>query len=306
MNAAAAALFVGLLIALAIFALFLAAYRFVPRRDPVSERLAEYSQRELPKQDDEAAGTRRPGPKWLARGLARADLPLAPNEYLLIILGMGVLGVLLGTLRLNFAAGLLLGGLFAYLPIFYLRMAEGRRKRAFGAQLPDVLTLLTGSLRAGYGLNQAMELLVEQMPPPAAREFGRVVTATSLGIPLPRALEEMARRVGSDDLDLVVMAISVQQEMGGNLAHILETIGHTVRERVRILREVQVLTAQQRMTGYVLAALPIFLSVALSLMRPGYFEPFFEPGLIRLIPMAGITLMVIGFFLIQRVVDINV
>lgn len=310
------ALIFGLLIALGIFVIFFGIYRLVPRRDPVAERLVEYGQMDLPANLE---GTVRPvlpltqrllaglglGPK-LAAALARADLPLTAAEYALIIFGAGFLGFALGWLRANSAVGLLLAVIFGYLPIFYLHWTEARRKRAFTRQLPDVITLLAGSLRAGYGLNQAIELLVDQMPEPAAKEFGRTLAAVNLGVPLVRALQEMAQRVGSDDLDLVVMAITVQNEVGGNLAHVLETIGHTVRERIRILREVRVLSAQQRLTGYILAAVPVFLTVMLSILLPGYFDPFFEPGLIRVVPIVGIMLMLVGFFLIQRIVDIKV
>ena len=127
-----------------------------------------------------------------------------------------------------------------------------------------------------------------------------------MGVPLQRALKDMAARAGSDDLSLVVTAINVQYEMGGNLAMVLESISQTVRERIRITREIQVLTAQQRLTGYILAAFPIFLAVVITLMQPDYFAPFFEPGPIRLLPMAALVMLVIGFFFIRRIVDIDV
>ena len=130
--------------------------------------------------------------------------------------------------------------------------------------------------------------------------------AIGLGVPVQRALANMASRVGSDDLDLVVTAISVQYEMGGNLAQILETIGNTVRERIRVLREIRVLTAQQRLTGTILGLLPIGIVVMLIITSPGYFDPFFEPGLIRILPVVGVFMMIVGFFLIRRIVDIEV
>ena len=130
--------------------------------------------------------------------------------------------------------------------------------------------------------------------------------AMSLGLPLHQALEAMAERIQSDDLDLVVTAINIQNEMGGNLSSILETITDTIRERVRILREVQVLTAQQRMTGNILAGMPIILAIGFSFISPGYFDPFFEPGWPRLMPMAAGVMIVIGFVIIRKIVDIKV
>ena len=126
-----------------------------------------------------------------------------------------------------------------------------------------------------------------------------------LGVPLQGALDAMADRVQSDDLDLVVTAIGIQNELGGNLAQVLDTIGETIRERIRILREVRVLTAQQRLTGYLLALVPIALVIAFALLSPGYFDPLLKPGPIRLLPIFAIVMMVIGFVLIRRIVDIE-
>lgn len=307
----------GICVALTILLVFIGIWRLVSKRDDaVSARLREYGAGDPALDDGPGRRPRLPATSRLINGfglgpglaaaLAQADLPLTAAEFTLIVLGSGLLGFLLGALRQNLVIGLLLGVALASLPIFYLRLAQTRRRRAFISQLPDVLTLLVGALRAGYGLSQALDLLVEQMPPPSSTEFARIVRATNLGIPLQRALFDAAARVGSDDLDLVVTAVSVQYEMGGNLANILDTIGETIRDRIRILREVRVLTAQQRLTGYILAAAPIVLAIGLSLLRPGYFDPFFEPGLVRLLPLIGIVMMVVGFLLIRRIVDIEV
>ena len=120
------------------------------------------------------------------------------------------------------------------------------------------------------------------------------------------ALDAMAERIQSDDLALVVTAINIQYEMGGNLSAVLETISDTIRERVKVLRDVRTLTAQQRMTGMILALLPVGLAASIALMQPGYFDPFFEPGWPRLMPVASLVMMGIGFFLIQKIVDIKV
>ena len=196
----------------------------------------------------------------LAHALMRADVPLTAAEFSVGMLLLGGIGFGVGAWRLNSLVGLGLGVVFAIAPLFYLKFAQGRRRSKFINQLPDLLTLLVGSLRAGYGLSQAIELVAREVPPPASREFARVVRAMGLGLPLQRALDGMAERIDSDDLDLVVTAINVQYEMGGNLSTVLETISETIRERVRVLREVQVLTAQQRLTGTILACIPIGLA----------------------------------------------
>jgi tight adherence protein B len=224
----------------------------------------------------------------------------------LIVLGAGGLGFLLGTMRLGPALGLALGALCGYLPFLYLRIKQNRRRRALTEQLPQVLTLLVGGLRAGYGLSQGLATLVEQLPPPSSTEFGRVTRAIELGMPVQRALSQMAERVGSDDLALVVTAINVQHEMGGNLAQTLEIIGETVRDRIVMLREIRVLTAHQRLTGYILTAAPLFLAVMFFLRTPEYMSRLLEPGLTRLLLVGAVLGQILGFLVIRRIVDIEV
>jgi tight adherence protein B len=198
------------------------------------------------------------------------------------------------------------GGFCGGLPLLYARWRQGRRQRAFTAQLPDVLTLLVGGLRAGHGLSQSLETVVQQVLPPASTEFSRVMRAVELGLPVQKALGDMAHRVGVDDLDLVVTAINVQYEMGGNLAETLDVIADTVRDRIRILREIRVLTAQQRYTGRILAVLPLVVGFGLFVLNPGYMGRLFEPGWIRALPAAALLMQIAGFLVIQRIVDIEV
>jgi tight adherence protein B len=309
----------SVLLALAVFSLFFALRRFTPQRDPLEERLREYGLTDYvrgKKKPPEQEAKRFAGLDRLLRGggmgeklahlLMQADVPLSVGEFVVIMGLVAGGGFALGTWRVNMAIGLLVSLLFAVGPIVYLKFSAGRRRNAFINQLPDLLTLLVGSLRAGYGLSQAIELVAREVAAPANKEFARVVRATSLGLPLQRALDGMAKRMKSDDLDLVVTAINVQYEMGGNLSSVLETISDTIRERVRVLREVRVLTAQQRLTGMILAALPLLLGMCLALLRPGYFDPLMEPGWPRMLPLAAIGQMLIGFVLIQKIVNIKV
>lgn len=310
----------AILAGFAVLSLFLAMGQIKPQRDPMEERLAEYGLtdyvrdgkvKEKPQENARFGIMNRilhgfgMGNK-LGQALLRADVPLTAAEFSVVMLLLGGLGFALGSWRVNGLVGILVGLAFAFAPTLYLRFAENKRRNAFIAQLPDLLTLLVGSLRAGYGLSQAVELVAREVPAPANKEFARVVRATGLGLPLQRALEAMAERIDSDDLDLMVTAINVQYEMGGNLSNVLETISETIRERVRVLREVRVLTAQQRLTGTILAMLPVGLALVMAVMSPGYFDPFFQPGWPQMMPIAAIVMMLVGFFLIQRIVDIKV
>jgi tight adherence protein B len=237
--------------------------------------------------------------------LSRADVGLTAAEYTLIIVGVVVAGFLIGALRAGALVGLALGVVCGFLPILYLRFRAGRRQRAFTEQLPDTLTLLIGGLRAGYGLTQALDTLVDNLPPPSSTEFARVMRAIGLGLPVQQALSQMADRVGTDDIALVVMAINAQYEMGGNLAQTLETISETVRDRIRLLRDIRVLTAQQRLTGYILLVWPIVIGVGIYLLAPDYMSRLFEPGMFWL-PIGAVVMMIVGFLVIRRIVDIEV
>jgi tight adherence protein B len=310
---------VAILVGLAIFSLFMSIRQMVPVKDPVEERLREYGLTDYIRSGGRRQEERPErfrllerlmhgfglAEKWQAM-LLRANVPMTVGEFAALLLGLCAAGFVIGALRGGPVVGAMVAGVFCFIPFFYMKQRQAKRKQAFAAQLPDVLTLMVGSLRSGYGLSQAIELLAHEVPEPAATEFQRVIRSMSLGLPLQKALQLMAERVESDDFDLVVTAITVQYEMGGNLSTILENISSTIRERVRVLREVQVLTAQQRMTGNVLAGLPIFLAVALSFISPGYFEPFFEPGWPRILPLIAGGMIAIGFLIIRKIVDIKV
>lgn len=310
----------GLLVTLVTLIGFAGLWRIARSLDPVEARAKEYGgdrgfDGDL---EDEARSTHRAarskgflakgfglGPR-LATSLARADVALTVNEFTGVILGAGALGFAIGVWRLGAIPGLVSGALFACAPFFYLRVSQGRRQRAFSGQLPDVLTMLVGALRAGYGLTQAVQALVERFPQPASREFDRVMRAVGLGVGIQRALRDMTERVGGEELELVVTAINVQHETGGNLAETLETIGETIRDRIRIQREIGVFTAQQQMTGYVLAGLPVGLAVLIFMMSPDFFKPFFEPGWARLLPIGAVVMQVVGFVVMRRVLAIEV
>lgn len=307
------------LITLAVFVFFLGVWRLVAQRGAVDNRLHHYGKHaQMVETMDKPRATRPAltlvgrllqrvglGPA-LTKALVQADLPMTTAEYGAIMLALAVVGYLLGALRVNLLIGLLAAFVFGALPMLYLRIVQMRRQRAFANQLPDVLTLLVGALRAGYGLNQAITVLIDQLPAPSATEFGRIQRAVNLGMPLQRALSDRAALLDNDDLDLMVTAINVQYEIGGNLAQVLDTIGETIRERIRIMREVRVLTAQQRLSGYVIAAVPLGLTVFISLTQPHYFDPFFEPGPAQFLPYLGGGLLLAGFWLIRRIVDIKV
>jgi tight adherence protein B len=243
----------------------------------------------------------------MATDLARADLKITVTEYLIARLLVVVLAMVVGyALGPSVVTILVMGLLGFFLPVIYVRARQGRRRRAFNAQLPDVLDHLVGSLRAGYGMLQAIEWVADQVPPPAGEEFGRIIREVQLGVSLGDALDSLVRRIDSDDVALIVTAIKIQHEVGGSLADILAIVGHTIRERVRIQREIQVLTSQQRYSGYVLMVMPIALAFILYLLNPEYESQLFTPGPTLCIPIVTVFMMIIGFFAMRRIVEIEV
>jgi tight adherence protein B len=256
----------------------------------------------------------------LARDIARADLKLRPSEYMVIwgssIVGIPFLFLVLSVVLapLGSPLALIIGAVIGFfLPRMWLGRRRASRLNAFNKQLPDTITLIANALRAGSSFLQAIEMVVRESTPPVTVEFGRVVREVNLGLAFDVALENMVRRVRSDDLELMATAITIQHQVGGNLAEILDSIAFTIRERVRIKGEIRTLTAQQRMSGYVVAGMPIGLMAVLFVLAPGFTKPMFQnpPGIMGL-PAGMIVLaiggffMFIGFMLIRRIVAIEV
>jgi len=240
------------------------------------------------------------------RDLARANLRLRVSEYYALRLGlMLALGLFLWISRdpLSGVIGLYLGYM---LPRFWVGRRIGGRLGAFNKQLPDTITLLSNSLRAGSSFLQSIELVSREGQPPISEEVGRVVREVNLGLGMDEALHNLVRRIKSDDLDLMVTAIGIQQQVGGNLAEILDTIAFTIRERVRIKGEINTLTAQGRMSGYLVAFLPIALAAGINAINPGFMEPLFTQALGKILIGVSLFCMAIGFFAIQKITDIKV
>jgi tight adherence protein B len=256
----------------------------------------------------------------LARDIARADLKLKPGEFIAIwamtIVAVPFIFFTLGLVLtpLQSPIALLVGaGVGFFLPRMWLGRRRAGRLNAFNKQLPDTITLIANALRAGSSFLQAIEMVVREGQPPMTVEFGRVVREVNLGLAFDVALDNMVRRVRSDDLELMATAITIQHQVGGNLAEILDSIAFTIRERVRIKGEIRTLTAQQRMSGYLVAFMPIALVGILFVIAPKFLQPMFDnpPGILGLpagviILSFGGFLMFIGFVLIQRIVAIEV
>lgn len=247
--------------------------------------------------------------------IIRADAKLRVSEYIVLVILSGVVvgylffslfGPILGVV------GFLLG---LQIPRLALRAAATRRIQRFNEQLGDTLNLWVNALRSGYSVLQSMETIATELPAPVSTEFERVVQEVRLGLSLRDALLNMLRRVPSEDLDLVVTAVTIQREVGGNLSEILENISFTIRERIRIKGEIRTLTAQGRFSGWIITLLPIVLAAALYAVRPDYVSQLWsyeDPLIFNLIPCGwlvigvSVIMMILGSALIRHIVDIEV
>lgn len=253
--------------------------------------------------------------QWLRRGLGphlaleltRAGVPLRVGEYLMLRLVVG-LGLLLtvGEVTESMAIGLLAGLAGYFAPVLYLRMRQRRRVRLFEDQLSDALLLLSNALKSGYSMLQGMETVGQQMPDPIGPEFTDALQEIRMGAPAEDALMAMARRVRSADFELVATAMVIERQVGGNLSQLLEQVARTVRERHRLLREAASLSAEERLSGYVIAAIPLAMMVILSVVSPGYLDPLLDRGIGRLMLGGGFALEVIGLLMIRKIVEIEV
>jgi tight adherence protein B len=256
----------------------------------------------------------------LSTEIARADLKLRPAEFLFAWIASPfifaffayVVGFVVPTLHNVFVLAVVFA-IGAYFPRWYIGFRQRRRLARFSEQLPNTITLLANSLRAGSSFLQGVELVTREAQPPISEEFERVVREMSLGVALQPALGNLVRRVKSEDLELMVTAINIQSQVGGNLATVLDSIAFTIRERIRIIGEIRVLTSMQRYSGYVITLLPVGLMGILFLISPSYIIALFNnppstfglpTGVIFLI--VGLISMAIGYFFISRIVDIKV
>jgi tight adherence protein B len=312
-------LILGILLIIGALVYFFAGSR---KKDEVTERLNRYALGVEEKKKERGEPGPRVSPlgerldKALAeRGfarnlrtqLARANLKLTAGEFIAAtIICMILFPAIVFVLRRNIPLSLLAAVLGFFAPRWYVSYLQGKRLKAFNDQLGDIISMMVNGIRAGYSVLQAMEAVAKEMDEPASEEFGRVVKEVQLGLSLEQALDNLLRRVPSDDLDMTVTAIKVQQEVGGNLAEVLDTISFTIRERVRIKGEIRVLTAQARYSGYIVSFLPIGVALLVYTINPRFMGAMFkDPCGWMMLGVAGAGI-ISGFFITRKIADIEV
>ena len=242
----------------------------------------------------------------LDRKMQQAGWPFLGSEFQVVLLGCGVIGAfVLGLLTMTLVNALLGFVAGCIVCMMVLSISIQRRQKAFVNQLGDMLTMIANALRAGFSFMQALDHIAGEMDDPVKSEVRRVVTDVNVGMPLEEALNNMTDRVNSPDFNLVVAAVLIQRQVGGNLAQILDTISETINERVRMRREISSLTAQGRMSGMILGVLPFGIAAAIQIISPGYLNPLFTSVMGKMALAGSGVMMLIGFAVIRNIIDIK-
>lgn len=243
---------------------------------------------------------------WARRVLERSDWSLSPGEFAVVSAVAGFTGGSLGLFVSGIPLALLLAVIAACLPYVAALRSVNRRRRAFDEQFPSLLDLIAGSLESGASVGQALQLVVEEADEPVASEFGRVLAATRMGVPLAEAMTVASERIGSPDLAMTVQAIVVQQRTGARLADVLRVVARTMRDRFELGRELHALTAEGRLSAYILGGLPFALAGVLLFVNPHYLSPLFHDAIGYLLLMVSGVLMSVAFVWMRRIVKVEV
>ena len=238
--------------------------------------------------------------------LQQANIPMTPGEAIMAMFGLSLFGGIFLAIFRGPLVGLIVFGALLLIFIFLIRYAGGRERKRFEKQLPDTLTLLATSLRAGYSLLQAIEAVSAESPDPTAREFSRAVTESRLGLSVPDSLDGIVERTQSEDFEWAVMAIEIQREVGGNLSEVLQTVANTMLSRNRLKGEIQALTAEGRISAIVLGSLPFALAAFLWFSNRDYLQPLLDETVGRIAILVGVMLMGAGIFWLRKIVDIEI
>jgi tight adherence protein B len=243
----------------------------------------------------------------LVRMIRQAGLKKRVGEVLLYVPLLGAVGILFTEVVGGGPALALMAGIaFAAAPLLVIQRRRRKRAQLFAEQLPDALDLIHAGLHAGHALIGTLNLVADEFPDPIAQEFREVAEENRLGLPLRDALYNMVERIDDPDLPILVVGILVADETGGNLAEVLDNIGHTIRERFKLLRDMRAMTAQGRLSGTVLTALPFIVGALMCLVNPTYFAPMIKTQLGQYLLIGAFFSLLCGHFVVRRLVQIRV
>jgi tight adherence protein B len=252
-------------------------------------------------------GSRKNSLQQVQSNLVKAHVLMRAEEFIgLTLLSGMILYTVLFLLGNSVLLGILGGLIGLRLPAMLVKSKIKRLSAAMTDQLPEALNIISSGLRAGFSFPQAVSVVVREMEPPLAVEFSRVLRENRLGKPMDAVLNDLVGRVDNDDLELLVTALLIQRQVGGNLAEVLDSISHTIRERVRIKGEIRTLTAEGRLSAVILSLLPVAVALAISVLNPGYVVILIEEPIGIAMIIGAIILQLIGIMIIRKIVAIDV
>jgi tight adherence protein B len=239
--------------------------------------------------------------------LEQANLQYPPGQFIAVVINSALVILLLSlVMGGGLIVGVLLGVTTGSIPVLYVMIKRRRRLNKLSDQLPEVFELMGQALRAGHSLTSAIELVSKELPDPVGTEFGRVFQEQNLGLQLETSLQRMAERIGNMDLNMFVTAVLIQRQTGGDLAELMDNIGEVIRDRIRIMGQVQALTAEGRLSGWALVALPFIVFIAAAILNPEYIQILIMTEKGRWMLGVACVFQILGIISIRKIVNIKI
>lgn len=248
-----------------------------------------------------------PNKRWFDYQVERADLPITGGELIIVlVLSSGAWFLVCTVLRLGLSRAVLIAALWAVVVLLYVVYLGRKRMKAFSDLLGDAINMMSNALKAGFTFQQAMDLVAKELPEPISGEFKKALQEIQMGVPMETALDNVSKRIRNADFDLLVTAVVIQRQVGGNLSQIMETIGETIRERIKLKGEIKSMTAEGVMSGWMLGCMPIAMILVVKLINPGFFDPLLKSEYAKYIIGYALISEIIGALLIRKLVNLKV
>ncbi len=248
-----------------------------------------------------------PKKAWFEMHTERAGLPVTGGEYATITFFGGLFWFFMMILASgDIVRGALLCIAWWLIVSYYLYHLGAKRMKLFNDQLGDAIVMMSNAVRAGFTFQQAMDIVSREMNDPIATEFSRAINEVQLGVPLEEALNSISKRISSDDFDLIATAVVIQRQVGGNLTHILDTVGNTIRDRIRLQGEIRALTAEGIMSGWIVGLMPFLVSALMLMINKHYFDALLQEDFGRVLLIFSLVSELIGAFIIKKIVDVRI
>lgn len=322
---------IAILAALAVFVLCIALYRmFVTDKVDLSARVRQYKTPVRPRRVVKSTGSAfwddilrsrfstwaktgankfghlLPKKNWFELKVQQANLPVTGTEYMMLVGGSSVLFFVLVGIAAEFAEGLLFAICWFIFASLYVYFKASKRMKAFTNQLGDAIAMLSNAIKSGFTFQQAMDVVAKELKGPISEEFNRALNEVKLGITLEEALEGICNRVRNDDFEMVAMAVVIQRQVGGNLSQILDTVGETIRDRIKLKGEIKTLTAEGVISGWAIALLPVILGGVSLAINPHYFDGVWESEFGKYIIALCVASEIVGGLVIRFIIDVKI